>query len=309
MRRAVYSEDKIKGLMFGLLLGDAFGSQFNDLEPLDIPPLDLDYVRLHPPDSYTADTQMAISVLEEMVEHGAVDQNRLRERFLKRFTPWRGYGGGMLEVMERWRSNETARSVAGSLYNGTGSFGDGAAVRCSPTSAFFGLEETAELFDQVRLNALLTHTHIYGITDAIVQVTAVLFALNDMPKEQWVERLFKLSMESAFKITLGRLVQCVERKASAQECAQEIGNGSPAIEAVPAALCAFLRYPDSFADTLFFASSMGGDANTIAAMAGAISGASLGASRIPTELIKASENSAEGVDFIAGMVRRAFVEK
>lgn len=55
----------------------------------------------------------------------------------------------------------------------------------------------------------------------------------------------------------------------------------PAVEAVPAALCAFLHHPDSFVDAVRFAIGLGGDTDTISSMAAAISGAHLGDAAIP----------------------------
>lgn len=306
MKRSVcYSEDKISGLMFGLLLGDAIGAEFNDKAPDEIPPLDLDYVLAHPPRYYTGDTEMAISVFEEMMIHGMIDQVSLRERFLRRFSPWRGYGGGMLEVIERWRNGKEIDSVASSLYNGTGSFGTGAAMRVAPISAFFMRDESTELFEQVSRCALLTHTHPYGIAGAYLQASAVHLALNDIPPEEWLHLIFKLPIESAFKIKLGKVVQCLENQASAHQSVKDIGNGSEAIEAVPAALYAVLRHPDSFIDALLFAVSMGGDADTIGAMTGALSGARLGVAQIPAVLLEAFRNRFEGTDSIKNLLNEA----
>lgn len=304
-RTALYSEDKTAGLLFGMLVGDALGSRFIDKGPDEIPPLDMEYILEHPPKNYTDDTQMAISVLEEMVHNGIIDQSSLRERFLRRFSPWRDYGGGMLEVIERWRGGEAIGVTASSLYNGSGSFGNGAAVRVAPIALFFEVHETAALNEQVHRCALLTHTHPYGIAGALLHATAVLMALNDVPENEWITRIFKLSIESAFKIKLGRVTQCLERKASAHESVKEIGNGPQAIEAVPAALYSVLRHPDSFIDSLLFSISMGGDTDTIGAMAGALAGSRLGAERIPGELFEQVENGEEGLDFIRELIKQA----
>ncbi|MBN1577817.1 MAG: ADP-ribosylglycohydrolase family protein [Chitinispirillaceae bacterium] len=304
-RTAFYSEDKISGLMFGMLAGDALGFRFNDKGPDEIPPLDMEYIRAHPPKNYTDDSQMAISVLEEMTENGLIDQSSLRDRFLRRFSPWRSYGGGMLEVIERWRDGEAIESTAASLYNGSGNFGDGAAVRVAPIPLFFQLDETAALQKEVDRCVLLTHTHPYGRAGALLHATAILLALNDVPENDWITRIFKLPIESAFKIKLGRVAQCLDRKASANESAKEIGNGPQAIEAVPAALFSVLRHPDSFLDAFLFSISMGGDTDTIGAMTGALAGARMGAARIPDELLEQIENEKEGLDFIRDLIIQA----
>jgi poly(ADP-ribose) glycohydrolase ARH3 len=50
---------------------------------------------------------------------------------------------------------------------------------------------------------------------------------------------------------------------------------------VPTAIHCFLRHPESYPETVTYAISLGGDTDTIAAMAGAISGAYLGIEAIP----------------------------
>lgn len=65
------------------------------------------------------------------------------------------------------------------------------------------------------------------------------------------------------------------------EASRRMGTGIQAHEAVPAANCSFLYRPESFRDTVRFAIGLGGDTDTIAAMAVAISGACLGERAIP----------------------------
>lgn len=300
--RACYSKEKISGMMFGLFLGDAIGALFCDQQSGEIPLLDLDTVAARRPSFYTDDTQMAISVLEEMAEHGSIDPLSLRKRFVNRFTSWRNYGGGMLEVVELWRASTDSIFAAEKLYNGQGSFGNGAATRVAPISAFFKYTETDELLHQVTLCTCLTHTHPYGIAGAQLQAYGVLMALNDIPAEEWLPAVFKLPIESAFKIKLGLVKQCLENRASAYESSQIIGNGSEAIEAVPAALYAHLRYPDSFVDAVLFAIAMGGDTDTIGAMTGALSGSKNGLKSLPKKLLSNLENETEGSDFIQRLI-------
>jgi poly(ADP-ribose) glycohydrolase ARH3 len=309
MKRSIYySEEKALGLMFGMVLGDAVGIVFNDTAIDELPILDLEYLRQHPPKYYTDDTQMAISVLEEMIENGLIDQVSLQNRLINRFSPWREYGGGMLDVIEKWRCGESISSAATSLYNGTGSFGDGAAVRSAPISLFFKENEMIDLFEQVTRIALLTHTHPYGIAGAQLYASAVLFALNDVSESEWIPRIFKLPFESAFKIKLGQIVVCLENNASVYESVKHIGNGAEAIEAVPAALYAALRHSDSIVDAILFAVSMGGDCDTIGAMTGALIGSRLGIQNIPPDLLNTMENDKEGVDFIKTLVKNSGIK-
>jgi len=71
--------------------------------------------------------------------------------------------------------------------------------------------------------------------------------------------------------------------ADATEVAVRLGNSIEAFNSVPAAICCFLRHPGSFEEAVVEAVSLGGDADTIASMTGAISGAWLRIEAIPDE--------------------------
>jgi len=73
------------------------------------------------------------------------------------------------------------------------------------------------------------------------------------------------------------------------DVAAATGTGITGIEAVPAAIAAAALNLDSFADTVRFAIGLGGDTDTIAAMAGAISGARLGEDAIPAAWLRRVE--------------------
>ena len=71
-----------------------------------------------------------------------------------------------------------------------------------------------------------------------------------------------------------------------------LGNAIEAFESVPTAIYAFLRHRESFRDVVTYAISLGGDADTIGSMAGAIVGAYHGIQGIPEEWC----SIVEGVD-------------
>jgi ADP-ribosylglycohydrolase len=75
-----------------------------------------------------------------------------------------------------------------------------------------------------------------------------------------------------------------------------------AIESVPAAIGAFVL-TDSFRDGVVLAVNLGGDTDTIGAMAGAIAGAYYGYSQIPQEWLDPLENGAKGRDYVGHCVK------
>jgi poly(ADP-ribose) glycohydrolase ARH3 len=310
MKRSVcYSREKVEGVLLGTFLGNALGALFDGWELEVIPTLDAAYVAGHPPKIYTDDTQMTISVFEEMIENGRIDQRSLMQRFMRRFSLSRGYGGGMLDVMEQWKYGTDIETASRSLYGGLGSFGDGAAMRVAPIALYFTLDEIEPLMEQVRRCSLITHAHPCGISGAIMQAGSVLLALNEVPPGEWINRLLSLQLEGAFTLQLETLRACLERGCSLHQSALTIGNGAQAPEAVCAAVFAVMRNPGAFTEALLWAVGMGGDTDTIGAMAGAIAGARFGRSGIPEGWLEQLENGNEGKDFIIALANRAMAAR
>jgi len=83
-----------------------------------------------------------------------------------------------------------------------------------------------------------------------------------------------------------------------------LGNGIEALESVPTAIASLALTPDSYKDTIGNAIFLGGDTDTIAAMAGAISGALLGIEAIPEVLLDHLEASPKGRLYIMELADR-----
>jgi poly(ADP-ribose) glycohydrolase ARH3 len=86
----------------------------------------------------------------------------------------------------------------------------------------------------------------------------------------------------------------------------ELGNGVEAFNSVPTAIYSFLSHTQSFEEAILFAVSLGGDTDTIAAMAGAISGAYLGVGSIPDKWRSKLENRAY-IEELAGVLYDVWV--
>jgi ADP-ribosylglycohydrolase len=116
----------------GLALGDAFGElffgstarTFEELEP--------------GPWRWTDDTHMALSIVEVLERFGAIDQDALAQAFARRYAeePFRGYAGGAARLLRQLGSGGDWRELAPALF-GTGSYGNGSAMRAAPIGAWF----------------------------------------------------------------------------------------------------------------------------------------------------------------------------
>jgi ADP-ribosylglycohydrolase len=77
-----------------------------------------------------------------------------------------------------------------------------------------------------------------------------------------------------------------------------LGNGIQELDSVPTALASFALTPNSYIETVGNVILLGGDTDTLAAMAGALSGAFLGVPGIPARLIGLLESSPKGRDYL-----------
>src|SRR5689334_19080804 len=111
----------------GLALGDALGSQF--FVPANYPLLKR---RELPPGpwQWTDDTEMACSVAAVLAAHGRIDQNALATSFAEHHDFDRGYGPAVNRMLRLVRQEGADwRELAAGLFNGQGSWGNGAAMR------------------------------------------------------------------------------------------------------------------------------------------------------------------------------------
>lgn len=268
--------------MVGVLLGDALGAGFEG-HPGPVPAV---HVRRHleasSPVDHTDDTAMTIAVVDSLLRCGGLDRDDLASAFVTHYQhePWRGYGAGTAALLGRLATGADWDSEAAAQFGGRGSWGNGAAMRAAP----FGLwatdpREAAELAASA---AQVTHRHRHGVDAAGVQAAAVALALGrPTPRTTFVERLRAICPNRELGERLDAALSLATRSCEPAQAAERLGTSVAALDAVPAAVCAFLRHPASFTDTVTFAIGMGGDTDTIASMAAAVSGAALGDHAIP----------------------------
>ena len=162
--------DRARLSLNGLSVGDAFGEQLF-IAPSEATRQIEEHRLPAPPWRYTDDTEMAISVVAILKEHGGIDQTALVKRFAERCDPQRGYGPTTRGLLARIQQGESWESAARSLFGGSGSHGNGAAMRAAPIGGYFADDLEAVVY-QARLSAEVTHQHPEGIAGAIAVAVA-----------------------------------------------------------------------------------------------------------------------------------------
>lgn len=256
----------------------------------------------------TDDTQMTQELADSLIEKDGFDAGDLALRFTVRYYRdgrGAGYGCNVVDVFSKLRDSNYSDPLqpARQQFGGTGSYGNGAAMRVAPAAlcGFPSFERTSKLAE---LSAIVTHTHVYGRHGAVFQALALRWTLLLSPSDNMTplpllalieEDLMQFKICDAYmeKIKMIKKLLGKERLSDTVVEAQ-LGTGVAALESVPTALFCFLRclrpIPElptvnGFRRTVEYAISLGGDTDTTS-MAGALAGAYYGLPGIDTNTMK-----------------------
>ena len=233
--------------MIGAIIGDIVGSiyEWDNIKTKNFP-LFSNKCR------FTDDSVMTIAVADGLMNGGGPDNYIAAMKRLGRIYPDAGYGGHF----RRWLLSDDANP-----YN---SWGNGAAMRVSPTGWLFSTIEETE--NAAEASAAVTHNHPEGIKGAKATAAAIYMARNSESKSA-----IKAYIEKQFGYNLSRTLDEI-RPAYAFDVS--------CMGTVPEAITAFLESVD-FEDAIRNAISLGGDSDTLAAITGSIAEAAYG---VPKEI-------------------------
>jgi ADP-ribosylglycohydrolase len=276
------------GSLRGLALGDALGSQFfipgnrEALEQRRLPP---------PPWQWTDDAEMACSVFAIVDQAGAIDQDALAASFASRHDFDRGYGPSMNRLLRLVREGGSWRELSRGLFDGHGSWGNGAAMRVAPLGAWFA-DDLAEAARQARLSAEVTHAHPEAIAGAVAVAVAAALAARPgpPPARDFLDQVLQLTPPGRVHdgVWAARGLAHVPH---AKVAVHELGNGryTSAADTVPYALWAAARNLDDYEQAIWTTASTGGDVDTTCAIVGGIVAARLGTDGLPAHWLSACE--------------------
>lgn len=230
--------------MRGAIVGDIVGSRFeND------PHKNMDFELFSADCRFTDDTVLTLAVADALMT--GTSYNVVIRQYYRRY-PDAGYG----RSFRIWGNSPESRPY--------GSFGNGSAMRVSAVAWL--RNDLAAVLDEARRSAEVTHNHSEGIKGAQSVAAAILLARHGKSKAD-----IRCYLEQKFKYDLSRSLAAIRPGYSFDVTCQ----GS-----VPEAIICFLE-ADSCEQAIRNAVSLGGDADTQAAIAGSIAEAFFG---LPDEL-------------------------
>ncbi|HEY8257925.1 MAG TPA: ADP-ribosylglycohydrolase family protein [Gemmatimonadales bacterium] len=298
----------LAGCLIGQALGDALGFVVESAPPETA----ADYVeccllapragtRSHPGydvGQYTDDTQLARELLRSIRESARWDP-----------ASFAGHLAGLFRENRAVCAGPGTRESAGRLVAGIGwresgqpapYAGNGSAMRAAPLGVFFR-NDPARMLDAARDQSLVTHRDSRCVAGAMaVAGAAALASLRewrtaDVFLEQvavWVEDDDR-SVADAIRGVAAWIDLAPDEAARRLHASgldsmyadSWLGISAFVTPSLAWSLYAFLRTPDDYWATICTAIGVGGDTDTMAAMAGAMSGARLGVDVLPADLV------------------------
>jgi ADP-ribosylglycohydrolase len=290
------------GTVVGFAIGDALGM------PVEFLSRDLirryygkpisGFIKAHPghasdflpQGSYTDNTQLMLATMECLIECGKMDPARQADALLSWY---------LNTVPHRTPSTANLRAckhlLSGRAWNKSGVFssGCGAVVRMPPIGLFF--YQHPETLTRAALDdCIITHNEprARAASVAVAYLIARLLQSNEQswPADQVLEAAdHVVHLDEPLAAALRWATQIVHLPP--EEALFEIGTSSDSIEAIPAAIYCFLKYPRSFSSAVLSAANAGDAAGSIAALTGSFVGALAGMDAIDRHWLLELENS------------------
>ncbi len=280
------TRDRCRGALIGTVLGDALGRPFEGSEVGGTALLDEAIAaRVAAPRAwrYSDDGEMMLALGRSLAERGEIDEDHILGALAAAHEPARGYGRGARAAFAVHASGGSFLDAGRALWP-EGSKGNGGAVRVAPVPVWFHDAEPADVATNAARSARATHLHEDATSAAAVVAVAIHGALRGSFTE------LSPDLDPYASAALRARLETARGLAGAKRgrAARALGCGVLAIDAVPAALWACAE-GGTFEERLVRAISMGGDTDSVGAIAGAVAGAALGAAAIPTAWLGALE--------------------
>ena len=302
--------DRSLGCLVGLAVGDAMGMPTSHLTPVQIRQRFGHVESFQPPEpghqfhdglkagEITDDTEQSLALARSFIRHSKVDPHDI----VAELVAWAERSVGRYASVLGPSTERAINAInAGTPIIEAGKTGDtnGAAMRIAPLGIIHGARGSSleELVDDVEQTCLPTHGTDIAISSATAVAWSIAVCFNNVVT---VESVLKEAIRAAeigltrgnsvsgpsIPIRLRWIADNMPKWTSPDQGIADIygffGAGVAAADSIPAAIGAFVIAQGDPQKTILYSTNMGGDCDTVAAMAGAIAGAYSAPEAIPT---------------------------
>ncbi len=271
----------------GLSVGDALGERYFGYTAI-VESLIEQRGTPQAPWHWTDDTNMALSIYENLRLFGEIQQDNLAYSFAQHFERERGYGGGAAMLLRQIQIGLPWRELSAGLFSGSGSYGNGAAMRIAPLGAYFS-DDIDTLIEQAKLASEVTHANPEGIAGgiAIAVGTAVAIQLSQeastLPSRQdYLDAILSHVPDSVVREKI-RHARNLDASASVELAVFALGNGSAISAQDTVAYCLWCAggHLNNYVEAFWTTVSGYGDIDTNCAIVGGIVASVVGIEGIP----------------------------
>ena len=285
--------EKSRGIIFGLAIGDALGkpTEFISLTSIKAQYGEKGIRDLPEPALFTDDTQMSIAIAEGLIKAGEQDIDSIMEAVRETFIAWahspentRAAGRTCLMGVQNLE-----QGVHWSRSGVASSKGCGSAMRAAPIGYLY--QHAPEKLKAVgHATGICTHGHPTADAASIGAAYLVKLVLDGTPSKRIIPDLlsFTRGISEEWYNAIKNVDTCLTWDDEEYALAY-LGEGWVGEEAVALALYCFLRYGDDYRATVLRGVNTNGDSDSIACIAGGLSGALGGIDAIPPAWIEKIE--------------------
>ena len=315
--------DHIAGTLAGMVLGDAMGvpgelwpreklrERFHDITTFLDGPADNIVACYFKAGHYTDDSSQAFVILNDLLKYGRVPEVRvLASDLIAWVKSMNGFEINLLgpsskaALLAHVNGEDYTRYTRTALTNG-------AAMRIAPVGCFFNPSEIASLTRTVAKASPVSHATDVALAGASMVATAVFCGLYGLSRDETCDRIFEAyaralplgertwaaSLQARFKLALEKLAAHPDEEEFSLWVYEVLGTGTMTSESVSAAL-AIAFFSDDVHQLAHLCANLGGDTDTIGAMACAMAGSRVGISAFKSEVIDYLEKT-NGLNFRA----------
>ncbi|WP_318369204.1 ADP-ribosylglycohydrolase family protein [Enterobacter sp.] len=298
--------DRILGALYGQTLGDAMGmpselwprsrvkAHFGWIDHFLPGPAENNAACYFDRAQFTDDTSMALCLADAIFEcHGEINADVIGAHILRWAEGFDAFNKNVLGPTSKIALNaiRDGKPVSELENNGVT---NGAAMRASPLGCLLPAHSLDEFIDQVALASSPTHKSDLAIAGAVVIAWSISRAIDGAGWQEITDALpavarhaqekrittFSASLAARIELALHVVRHATGVESACEQVYQLIGTGTSTIESVPAAIAMVELAQTDPNRCAILCANLGGDTDTIGAMATAICGALHGVAAI-----------------------------
>ncbi|GKW31965.1 hypothetical protein PEC730217_07450 [Pectobacterium carotovorum subsp. carotovorum] len=303
-------QERILGALYGQALGDAMGmpselwprtrvkAHFGWIDRFLPGPAENNAACYFGRGEFTDDTSMALSLADAIIEcDGEINADAIGRHILKWAESFDAFNKNVLGPTSKIALKAIRQGTLVSELENNG-VTNGAAMRASPLGCLLPAHDLDEFIDQVALASSPTHKSDLAIAGAVVVAWAISRAIDGASWQEIVDALpsvaryaqekrittFSASLAARLELALSIVRRANGTESASEQLYQLIGAGTSTIESVATAIAMVELAQTDPNRCAILCANLGGDTDTIGAMATAICGALHGVTAIDAAL-------------------------